>query len=87
MTKGELMALSKKKLLDFIKEKIRTDELNEKTLLFSTGNLDSVSQLDLILFIESEAGITVDQLDVTLENFDSIEHILKFVSSKNGRIE
>ena len=81
------MALSKKKLLDFIKEKIRTDELNEKTLLFSTGNLDSVSQLDLILFIESEAGITVDQLDVTLENFDSIEHILKFVSSKNGRIE
>ena len=81
------MALSKGKLLDFIKDKIRTDELNEKTLLFSTGNLDSVSQLDLILFIESEAGITVDQLDVTLENFDSIENILKFVSAKNGRIE
>lgn len=87
MSKGEYMALSKGKLLDFIKDKIRTDELNEKTLLFSTGNLDSVSQLDLILFIESEAGITVDQLDVTLENFDSIENILKFVSAKNGRIE
>ncbi len=81
------MALSKQSLINFLKEKVESDDLDEKTLLFSTGNLDSVSQLDLIMFIENESGITVEQIDVTLDNFDSIEQILKFVSSKNGRIE
>ena len=81
------MALSKQSLINFLKEKVESDDLDQKTLLFSTGNLDSVSQLDLIMFIENESGITVDQIDVTLDNFDSIELILKFVSSKNGRIE
>ena len=81
------MAISNQKLVNFLKEKVRSKELNEKTPLFSTGNLDSVSQLDLIMFIETESMITVDQFDVTLDNFDSIENILNYVSSKNGRIE
>jgi len=76
------MNIKKEDLIEFIKDKVDFDDLDEKTLLFSEGNLDSVSQLDLIAFIEDKTGVQVEQLDVTLENFDSIERILIFITKK-----
>lgn len=76
------MSLNKEKLIAFIKDKATFDYFDEDTLLFSEGNLDSVSQLEMIGFIEEEAGIIIDQFDITLENFDSVSKIMKFIDSK-----
>jgi len=46
--------------------------------LFSSGALDSVAMLNLIMFIEQETGMDIRAEDVTLDNFDTPARILNF---------
>lgn len=78
------MSLTADALLGFIREKTDAEDLDGDSPLFSTGELDSVNQLNLIMFVEAEAKITVAQADVTLENFDSVNKILAYVQSQGG---
>lgn len=78
------MNLHTQQLIDFLSESRKLSDLTESTTLFSDGTIDSVGMIDLIVFIEQEAGIQVGQADVTLENFDSIERILSYVRMKLG---
>ena len=52
------------------------------TPLFSSGALDSVAMLSLIALVEEAAGIEIHAEDVTLDNFDSVERILRFAESR-----
>lgn len=78
------MALSATALLEFVRQRSGDSALGEDTPLFSSGALDSVNQLNLIMFVESGAGITVSPADVTLENFDCVRSILDYVSRELG---
>jgi acyl carrier protein len=69
-------------LIQFLTSTLEVDLVEVDTPLFSSGLLDSVTMLDLIGFIESSTGIEVQQQDVTLANFDSVERIVRFVESK-----
>ena len=57
------------------------DGIVSGSLLFSTGVVDSFTLVTLIMEIEKETGLKVGPSDVTLENFDSMERILIYVSS------
>jgi acyl carrier protein len=72
------MALSRDRLFAYLTEQLDVDAraLADETPLFSSSLLDSFKMVDLILFIESEAGVTLGPLDVTLDNLDSISRIL-----------
>lgn len=76
------MNLNAQHLIDFLSESRRLTNVDESMALFSDGTIDSVGMIDLIAYLEQEAGIEVGQADVTLENFDSIERILAYVRSK-----
>jgi len=52
------------------------------TPLFSSGALDSVAMLSLIALVEESAGIEIHAEDVTLDNFDSVERIVRFAESR-----
>jgi acyl carrier protein len=78
------MNLNAQQLIDFLSESRKLSAVTESTALFSDGTIDSVGMIDLIAFIEEQAGIEVGQADVTLENFDSIERILTYVRGKQG---
>lgn len=52
------------------------------TPLFSSGALDSVAMLSLIALVEESAGIAIHAEDVTLDNFDSVERIVRFAESR-----
>ena len=52
--------------------------LDDNTGLFSGGLIDSLSVMDLVCFVESEIGRAVPPTDITLENFDSIDRIVRF---------
>jgi len=54
------------------------------TLLFSTGVLDSFSLVDLIAYVEKEEGITINPTEVILDNFDSVDRIVRFVEKKRS---
>lgn len=58
-------------------EKIQND-----SLIFKEGYLDSMGFLLMIMFIEKEFGIKTDDADLTQDNFESINTISDYVSRK-----
>lgn len=80
------MTLGANSLREFIEENLGVDvsEIENDSPLFSSGLIDSASLVELIVFVESEAGVKFDPDDVTLDNLDSIDQILAFVAAKNG---
>ena len=48
------------------------------------GIIDSTSVLDLVLFVEEKFGISVDDEEITPENFDSVSLLAAFVSQKSS---
>lgn len=62
---------------------IGPSELSDDTALFSSGLLDSLTVFDLVSFVETLVERSVPPSAVTLENFDSIGRIVRFVSTLN----
>jgi acyl carrier protein len=50
------------------------------TALFSTGLIDSLNVIELVCFVEEQLGRAVPPAEITLENFDSIDRIMRFAS-------
>jgi len=55
--------------------------LGNATSLLETGVLDSLSLLRLVVFIQERFGITVDDVDLVPENFDSVDAICAYLRS------
>lgn len=58
------------------------DELADDTELTTTGILDSVSTLRVILFLEEEYGIQVEASEANIEHFNTIDAMSRLVASK-----
>lgn len=69
-------------LVQFMEDELAVDpaEISPDTLLFSEGIIDSFALVSLMTFLEQEGGFMVDPADVNLENFDSLDRILNYVS-------
>jgi acyl carrier protein len=78
------MALTADQVIGFLTSTRKLPALDEHTALFSDGTIDSVGMIDLIAFLEGEAGIEVGQADVTLENFDTVARIVEYVRARQG---
>jgi acyl carrier protein len=53
--------------------------------LFSSGLLDSVHILRLVMFIEERFDIRVDVMEVGVEQFDSLDSIVAYIDRSLGR--
>ena len=73
-------------LKQYLAERMGLDKasLEDETPLFSSNLLDSFSMVDLIMFIEKESGVSLNPTDVSLNNLDSIERILRFVDTRRA---
>ncbi|MEO0605921.1 MAG: acyl carrier protein [Myxococcota bacterium] len=80
------MAVTHESLIDWLDREAGVDvePLEGDTLLFSTSVVDSFDLVDLMVFIENEAQIKFNPLDVNLENLDSINRILAFVARRTA---
>jgi acyl carrier protein len=54
--------------------------LEDDTALFSDGLMDSLSVIELVSFIEKQIGCAIPPAEITLQNFDSINRIVRFIS-------
>lgn len=78
--------------VDEIKDKIRlflSDYLNPSTLddaqgLFSSGLLNSLFAMKLVLFVEEKFNILVETDDLSLDNFNNINSIASLVARKTS---
>ncbi|MDT1061319.1 acyl carrier protein [Paracoccus sp. CPCC 101403] len=75
------MSLSREDLISYLRDDQNIHEpIGAETELFSSGLLDSVSMVGLIGFIEEQTGSAIQPADVTLENFDTVDRILAYVT-------
>lgn len=80
------MATSAKNIFEFLADEggLDTQGLDESSLLFSSGAIDSFVLINLITFIEEQEGIRVSPGDVNLDNLDSVSRILAYVERARG---
>jgi acyl carrier protein len=83
-------------MMDDVKEQLRTyilseflpgeaeSNLKDDTLIRSTGIVDSMGMLSLIMFVEERFGVEVDAQEAGLENFDKIESIASLIDRKRA---
>lgn len=76
------MAITTEKLMTFLEQELAVDtsSIDESTLLFSGGIMDSFAIISLMTYLETEGELFIDPSDVNLENMDSIGRIMDYVS-------
>lgn len=80
------MTLTRDTLLQYLGEHARVDlgEVDDDTELFSSGLVDSFAMVDLLVFLEKHTGASMGPEDISLDNLDSVERILRFAASRAG---
>lgn len=57
-------------------------ELTDDASLIETGIVDSMGYLDVILFLETEFGIAIGDLETSPQNLETIARIAAFIERK-----
>ena len=60
-------------------------QLSENDSFIERGIIDSTGVLEVVNFIESKFGVTLNDDELTPENLDSISRILRFLNGKLGQ--
>ena len=58
------------------------ESLNDDTSFMEAGIIDSTGILELIMFLEETYGIKVEDDELVAENFDTLQHIVRYVGGK-----
>ncbi len=77
----------KKEIINYISRELLNKQvhISESEDLFTSGLIDSLGLMRLISFIEENYNIRVEPVDMTIENFGSIDAILNYMAKeKNG---
>jgi len=75
----------RQKVRQFIESKspaVRQKSLTDHDSLLGNNIIDSLGFLDLLTYVETEFGITVEEDELSTENFESILSITGFIHSK-----
>lgn len=59
-------------------------KIDDKTSLLESGVLDSLGILDVVTFLEQQFGVQIQDEELLPENFQSVETLSGFVSSKKN---
>lgn len=61
-------------------------DVGDDTSLLDEGIIDSMSVLELVLFVEEHFGVAVAEREVVPDNFDSVNALVAFVACKLGAV-
>lgn len=67
---------------EFVSRFFRGHELGDDEDMFATGYVNSMFAMQLVQFVESTFGITVESEDLELDNFRSLNAITALVQRK-----
>ncbi len=71
------------RLIDYFKEKVDT-VVDSDTLLLEEKVIDSMGVIELVTFLEATYAIELMDDDLTVDNFKTIDSIVKLIISKKG---
>ncbi|HYW07274.1 MAG TPA: acyl carrier protein [Longimicrobium sp.] len=72
------------RIREFISRHVRGQELRDDEDIFATGFVNSMFAMQLVQFVESEFGLTVESEDLDLDNFRTIAAISALVERKSA---
>lgn len=61
--------------------------LDNDASFLETGVVDSTGVMELVAFVQSQFGVTVEPQEIVVENFDSISKVARFVRQKLDELE
>ena len=75
----------REKIRSFVRESFLfggDDELRDDDSFLEMGIVDSTGVLELVAFLESEWGLSIDDAELVPENLDSVDNIVGFLDRK-----
>lgn len=72
----------RERIREFIGRHVRGHELDDDADIFGLGFVNSMFAMQLVLFVESEFGVAVEDEDLELDNFKSVNAIAGLVERK-----
>ncbi len=77
------METNKSKIRQFLSRFIPNHEIQDDEDMFASGFVNSLFAMQLVMFVEQEFGITVEDSDLDLDNFRSINAIAHLIERKS----
>ncbi len=77
-----IMEETKLKIRAFLSRYFNSQEVSDNQDIFGLGFVNSLFAMQLVMFIEKDFKIRVDNKDLDLNNFRTINSIVEFVTSK-----
>lgn len=77
---------TKERVYSFLSKYLRETSLEDETDLFASGLLNSLFAMELVLFVEEQFKIIVENEDLDLDNFLSIQAIVSFIERKRDKL-
>jgi methoxymalonate biosynthesis acyl carrier protein len=74
----------KQKIREFLSRFFRNREIRDEEDIFSLGFVNSLLAMQLVNFLEKEFAIAVEDDDLDLKNFSSIDNMDALVARKKG---
>jgi len=74
--------LVKEKIKSYLARFMRNHDLREDDDIFALGFVDSLFAMQLVAFVEQEFGITIQDQDLDINNFRTINAIADLVQRK-----
>ncbi|SDN75739.1 Acyl carrier protein [Streptomyces sp. cf386] len=68
----------------FIGEHVRDAELGDDHDIFATGSVSSLFAVQLVMWVERTFGIAVNPTDLDIDNFRTVNHVVRFVESRRA---
>jgi acyl carrier protein len=84
MSAAEQTERNKEKIETFISRSIRGHEFRHDEDIFALGVVNSLFAMQLVMFVEKEFGITVEDEDLEIDNFRSVDAIAGLVLRKGS---
>lgn len=78
------MESNKARIREFVGRHLRGHELRDDEDVFASGFVNSMFAMQLVQFVEQEFGIAVENEDLEIDNFRSVNAIAALVERKRS---
>lgn len=73
-----------RKIKEFLSRFFKSHDLQPAEDIFALGFVNSLLAMQLVAFVEKEFGVSIEDEDLDLDNFRSIDAITRLIARKRG---
>lgn len=84
--KARLVQTVKQQVREFLSQTFQQYELKDSEDIFASGFVTSLFVMQLVLFVEQEFSITVEDEDLEMDNFRTVNAIAEFAARKSAAV-